>query len=349
MKNKWFLFILVGYGLAGCQATERAKTPLSEAADVIAVKVLPVQSATLRPEVNATGLLSTENEARYAFKIGGVIDRILVQEGQAFRRGQRLAVLKMSEINDQVAQAELGQEKARRDYQRVVNLYRDSVATLEQVQNAKTALDLARRSVNVVTFNQQYAYIVATSDGLVTKKLANEGEVIAPGTPVLAINETSRAGQWTLKLGLNDRDWAATALGNRATVTIDAFPGRTFTGVVFRKPTAADPGSGTFQVDLKLNLGGVRPSVGMFGKATINTSHARQQTVIPYEALIEADGNAAFVFVPVGRNRVRRVPVTIDRFDPQQVVIKQGLEQISAVVVSNSAFLNEQSSIQIVR
>ncbi|GAB2523002.1 efflux RND transporter periplasmic adaptor subunit [Spirosoma aerophilum] len=348
MKTTTFLLLAVATLGAGCRH-EQTHTALDDAPETIPVRVMATQSARVQPVVEATGLLTTENEARYGFKIGGIIDRIWVEEGQTFRKGQRLAALKITEIGAQREQAEIGLDKARRDYQRTANLYRDSVATLEQVQNAQTAFDIAQRSVSVVAFNQQYAYIYATANGVVTKKLANEGEVIGTGTPVLAINETTDNRDWTLKLGLNDRDWASVALGNRATVRIDAFPGRTFAGTVIRKPVVADLSSGTFEVEVRVDLAGVTPSVGMFGKATIQTGRSSQQTVIPYEALIEADGDAAFVYVPVGQNRVRRIPIQIEQFDPERVVVKHGLENIPAFVVSNSAFLNEQSTIRIIR
>ncbi len=349
MKTWTLLVSLSALPLTGCHREERVQTPLIGASQTIAVTVLPLQSVTLQGEVLATGLLSTRNEARYAFKIGGVIDRIWVQEGQAFQRGQRLAALKGGEINDQLRQAELAQEKAQRDYGRTMNLYRDSVATLEQLQNAQTTLELARKTTSLVAFNRQYAYIYATTDGFVTRKLANEGEVVSPGSPVLATNETAGPRAWTLKLGLNDRDWAKTAIGNRALVTVDAFPDRTFSGTLFRKSTAADPGSGTFGVEVNVDMAGVTPSMGMFGKARLYTGPPSRRTVIPYEALVEADGHNAFVYVPKGRNKVQRVPIVIDQFDEGHIVVKQGLERVRAIVVSNSAFLNESSTIQIVR
>ncbi len=337
----------------GCHEPQRTDTTLSEASDPIPVRVLPIQSTRVSADVQATGLLSTQNETRYSFKIGGVIDRIYVEEGQSVRRGQRLATLKQTEIGAQNEQAQLGLEKARRDYQRTASLYRDSVATLEQFQNAKTAFDLAQRSLQVVSFNQQYAHIVAGASGLVTRKLANEGEIISTGSPVLVINETAGPGDWTLNVGLNDQEWVRVAVGNPATVRIDAFPGRTITGRVVRKPTAADPGSGTFSVEIALSLAGVKPvihpSVGMFGKARIQTGRSSSHPTIPYEALVEADGNQAFVFTPVGSNRVRRVPIQIDAFNPRQVVVKGGLDSIASIVVANSAFLNEQSIIRIIR
>ena len=170
----------------GKQHTESSSLPNAE--EAIPVKLAPVQNLEKLNSITATGLLTTENEARYSFKIGGVIDHINVDEGQFFKKGRLLATLKITEIESQLAQANLGYEKAKRDFTRVSNLYNDSVATLEQLQNAKTGLDIARKTIDAIAFNKKYAYIYANSDGFVTKKIANEGEVISGGMPVLAIN-----------------------------------------------------------------------------------------------------------------------------------------------------------------
>jgi RND family efflux transporter MFP subunit len=331
-----------------CNNNQQAALPeLSQ--DTIPVTVAAVNTFAASGDIVATGVLATANETRYAFKIGGVIDRILVSEGQSIHKGQLLAALKLTEIDAQLSQASLAYEKAKREFTRTNNLYRDSVATLEQVQNAKTALDLAASATEAVTFNKQYARIYARTDGFVTKKLVNEQEVVSVGAPVLLINENTGPGGWTLRLGLPDKAWAAIELGQAATVTIDAFPGQSFPAVVFRKSPAADPASGSFQVELKLAVNGFRPAIGMFAKATIHSKTTSRFPAIPYDALIEADGNSAFVFIPDGDHKVRRVPVVIESFDNHAVFIKSGLENVSQVIVSNSAFLNEASTVHIIK
>lgn len=317
--------------------------------ETIPVKTTPVEQLESSSSIASTGLLSTENEARYSFKIGGVIERININEGQFFKKGQLLATLKITEIDAQVAQANLGYEKAKRDYTRANNLYRDSVATLEQLQNSKTGLDIAQRTVDAVVFNKKYAYIYAGADGFVTKKLANEGEVVNGGTSILAINETSGASDWVLKVGVTDKEWAAIEIGNKATVTLDAFADKTFEAFVFRKSQAADIGSSSFQIEIKVSLGNTRPAVGMFGKANIITKHDANVMVIPYGSLVEADGNKGFVFTTVGANRVKKVPVTILKFDNDKVYLKDKLVGIDRIVISNSAYLNEQSTIKIIQ
>lgn len=317
--------------------------------ETIPVKIAPVHTVSAAGDIIATGVLATANEARYAFKIGGVIDKIYVNDGQFFRKGQLLAALRLTEIDAQLSQASLAYEKAKRDFTRTSNLYRDSVATLEQLQNAKTGMELAARTLETVAFNKNFARIYAHADGFVTKKLLNENEVVSAGTPVFAINENTGSDGWTLRLGLSDKEWAAIELGKPASVAIDAFPGQSFPAVVFRKSQAADPASGSFQVELKVTIRGFRPAIGMFAKATIHTGSASQLPSIPYEALIEADGKDAFVFIPDGDHKVRRIPVVIESFDNHTVFIKSGLDNVPQVIVSNSAFLNDQSTIQIIK
>jgi RND family efflux transporter MFP subunit len=334
--------------MASCKEKHKEGSPIGEP-DIIPVKIAPVSTLGVPDHITATGLVSTEDEAKYAFKIGGVISRILVQEGQFFKKGQLLATLNSTEISAGLAQSSLGVEKAQRDYSRAVNLYKDSVYTLEQLQNTKTALDVAKKAREATAFNERYSKIYAASDGFVTKKTANEGEVIAEGMPVLLTNSTEQQNSYSLKVGVTDREWAIIKPGQTAKVTLDGYAGQTFDAIVFRKSQAADRELGSFQIELKLKLNGVKPAIGMFGKAEIATHQDKSVMAIPYGSLVEADGNKGFVFTTIGTNRVKRIPVTILKFDNENVYLKDKPEGIDQIVVSNSAYLNEQSTIKIIK
>jgi len=334
--------------LYSCNEEDKSKNPLGET-DVIPVKISAVSAFGLPHKINATGLVSTENEAKYSFKIGGVINRVLVEEGQFFKKGQLLATLNSTEISAGLEQASLNVDKTQRDYTRAVNLYKDSVFTLEQLQNTKTALDIAQKAKEAIAFNERYSKIYAASDGFVTQKIANEGEVIGAGTPVFIINETNGNNNYLLKVGVTDREWSAISPGQAAKVTLDGYAGKEIDAFVFRKSQAADRALGSFQVELKLKLKDIKPAVGMFGKAEISTNSDEHVNVIPYSSLVEADGDKAFVFAPEGTGKVRKIPVTISKIDNQQVYLREGLADVKEIVVSNSAYLNEKSTIKIIR
>ena len=348
MKKIIVIFFVFALTVTSCKRHDKENNALVNS-EVIAVKIAPVQLGETSNDVVATGLLTTENEARLSFKIGGVIDNIFVNEGEFIHKGQLLATLKTTEINSQLEQARLGYAKAKRDYDRLNHLYTDSVVTLEQLQNSKTALDIAQKTVDLISFNSKFASIISPANGFVTKKISNTGEIVNPGTPIVAINEANPQSNWLLKVGVSDKEWATVRIGQKATIELDALPGKIFEASVYRKSQAADPASGSFQIELKIRAGSEKLALGMFGKTTIVSGITAKSIVIPYDALIEADGNKAFVFVPSDSNRVKRIPVIIESFDNNAVVIKSGLENITEVIVSNSAFLNEKSIISIIK
>lgn len=349
MKNiKLFSIVSVISIFYSCKEEDKAKNSLA-VADVIPVKISSVSAFELPKKISATGLVSTENEAKYSFKIGGVISRVYVEEGQFFRKGQLLATLNSTEIAAGLAQSSLNVEKAQRDYERAVNLYKDSVFTLEQLQNTKTALDIAQKAKEAIAFNERYSQIFAAADGFVSQKIASEGEVIGPGMPVLAINETQGNNNYLLRVGVTDREWAIINVGQTATVTLDGYADKKVDAIVFRKSQTADHALGSFQIELKLKLKDIKPAVGMFGKAEIATNQDENVKVIPYGSLVEADGDRAFVFTPDGANKVKKIPVTISKIDNQQVYLREGLDGVKEIVISNSAYLNEKSTITIIR
>lgn len=332
--------------LAACsQSAEKEKIPA--AGQPVAVTIAPLQTGSLANTIEVSGLLHTEDESKLSFKIGGVIESVLVSEGDYVKAGQVLATLKNTEIASQVSQVELNVQKAQRDYQRVKNLYEDSVATLEQLQNAKTGLDIAKQGLSAAEFNKQYARIYAPSGGFVVKKLMGAGEIAGPGTPVLVLNNISASSHWILKAGVSDAQWAAIKNGDKAQVNFDAFPGKMFPATVTNRSLTADPSNGSFTVELRISFSGETPATGMFGKAVISTGKSSPTTIIPYAALLEADGENGYVFVTADKKTVKRIPVKIGRLYEDRVEILSGLESQTMVVVAGSAYLSDQSTIVI--
>ncbi len=345
MRNV-LIFVTIIFFSVACGSKANQQKPLIKDNN-IPVKLSPVLMNNNEHSIKVSGQLATENEARLSFKIGGVIDRIFVTEGQLIKKGQLLATLKSAEISAQVQQVQLSLEKAKRDYERVNNLYRDSVATLEQLQNAKTGMDIAQQSMQQIGFNQQYAKIYSTADGFVVKKMKNEGELADPGSPVIIASAVSNSSKWILNVGLTDKEWASVNIGDKAIIQFDAYPGKDFNAIVSRKALSADPVSGVFETELQVNFGNLQPAIGMFGKATIKVKKNITGYSIPYEALLEANGKSGFVFVTNDKKTVKRVQVQIGEISQQMVYIDSGLEGFEYVVISGSPYLNDGATITI--
>src|SRR5690606_23941034 len=151
-----FYYPYVGLGLllvlGACNSQNRDEAKALFDTDVIPVQVQPLTPMDTASIVMASGTFTTDDETVLSFTNWGIIQRITVKEGEVFKRGQLLAALEPTEIDASVRQSQLALEKAERDYRRAKQLYLDSVATLEQLENAQTAHEVAKAEAERATY-----------------------------------------------------------------------------------------------------------------------------------------------------------------------------------------------------
>ncbi len=144
----------------GCSRDAAGALPSRDAAAAVRVAAITRDGNVT---ITATGTLGAKDEIPLAFKIGGVVASVLVDEGARVKAGDRLAELDLREIDALVAKATAGAEKARRDAAPVERLYHDSVATLVQVEDAQTARTAAEADLRAARVNREFAVITATT------------------------------------------------------------------------------------------------------------------------------------------------------------------------------------------
>jgi RND family efflux transporter MFP subunit len=342
--------VVLAVVLFTCRKQEENKAkqnaPLSDET-AIAVKLTPVKESNSSLPIISSGLVSTETESKLSFRIGGIVDRIFVDEGESVVKGQLLASLVPTEIDAQVSQARNNVEKTKRDLERTQRLYKDSAATLEQIQNLQTAYDVANENFKIASFNKQFSSIHATTSGKVIRKFVNEGEQVSSGNPVFVINSAAQ-NDWIVKIGLPDVDWVRLKKGDRADITFDAYPDAVFEGEVSLISEGADAINGLYLVEVKIKPNGKKLASGLFARVAILPSEKHAIQSIPIEAVIEGYGKNAFVFVANADHKtVKKVPVTVAYFTGDSAFVSKGLENVSEVITAGSAFLTEFSTIQI--
>ena len=320
--------------------------PPSAAAATRSVAVAPVASTALADGVHAVGLLTPKDEARLAFKVGGVIESMRVEEGTRVRAGQLLAVLKQAEIGAAVEQARQASAKAERDLKRGQALYADGVAAEEQLQDLTTAARVAAAGLASAEFNASYARITAPANGVVLRKFAEANELVQAGQPVLIVGGDGRG--WVVRVGLADKDAVRVHVGDAARVSFDAWPGLGFDGRVSNLASSADPATGTFTVEIAVREAGVSFVQGLVAKVVVVPRAARVSRVLPVQALIEANGDEASVFVlRPGHDSVQRVAIRIGRLAEGQVEVLGGLAPDALVVIDGGAFLEDGERVRI--
>jgi RND family efflux transporter MFP subunit len=328
--------LLAGCGDAGDQAAAKSAAP---------VRVATVETASPAESLHAVGIVAPADEVRLAFKTGGMIRAINVEQGDHVRRGQLLATLADDEVAAAVAQAQAMADKAARDLERGRALLADEVATREEVEDLTTARSVADAALRSALFNARHARIEAPGDGVVLRRLAEADELVGAGQPVLIVGDTG--GGWIVRAALTDRDIVRVRSGAMAVVTLDAFPGKRFTATVAEISAAADPQTGTYEMKLAVDPQGEHFVQGLVAKVVIAGEEAAAVPVVPVTALLEADGHAALVFVVADGQVARRVAVQTGRLLGERIEIVAGLAPGDRVVTEGAAWLNDNDAVRV--
>jgi RND family efflux transporter MFP subunit len=335
-----FCFVLI---LLSCKGNQ----PKVSKAVRTKVTLSDVRNSALSVPIHSNGILVTAEEVRLSFKTGGIVAKLPVEEGRKVKRGELIAALDLSEIKAATDQAELGYEKALRDFERASNLYRDSVATLEQKQDAGTALELAKSRLATARFNLNHSEIVAPAGGIILKRLVKVNEIVGPGYPVIFFGSSDKL--WKVKASFSDKDIVKINPGDSAVITFDAWPDVKFPARVEQTGEIANPMTGTYEVELTLEKTGYRLASGFIGAVELYPSSTGTVKLIPVEAVVDADGNEGFVYFLSDDSTVSWIKVGIVSVIGTNLAVSGLPDNVQKVVTGGAAYLDNGEKVDVIR
>ncbi len=317
--------------LAGCEkkATEKAKTvqPLAPAA----VSVFQVTKAIADKQVEVVGTVQAVDQAEISAKISGNIIAFPVDLGSRVKQGELLAELSAGEISAQVQQAKAQLEQARRNLAREESLLKKNAATPETVKSLGDNSRIAEAAYRETMTMLDYTRITAPFAGIVTRKLANAGDLATPGKPLLHIEEANKLQVLT---DIPEAMILRITKGDRLKVFVPSI-GLTIEGTVAEVSPTADPSSRTAPIKLRLPA---NPNLrsGQFARVTLAMTQA-ETLVVPAAAVVPL-GQMERVFVVDGDTAKLRLVRTGARSD-NHLEILSGLSEGETVVIAGNAKL----------
>jgi len=345
MKNYKISLIVIFFSLSLWIACQNGEQPVKNR-QALPVKTIKAKTQTVDYKIYSSGLLASKNETRLSFKTGGIIGEIYFDEGQQVKKGQLLAALDLSEINARHQQAKIGLLKAERDFKRVAALYKDSAATYEQYQDAQTARDIARSNLKIADFNLKHSKIFAPEDGRILKRFMNEGEMAGPGNPFIVFGSTQN--KWIVRAGVTDKDILRLKLEDQALVSFDSYPGIKFMAEVSEIAAAANPASGTYEVEIRLMPESKKLLSGFTAKVEIIPSKKENYVVIPVESLVEGKEMSGYVYLlDEEDSSVKKQPVEIAYIMNEDIVLRSGLDDQQEIISEGTPYLFDGAKVQV--
>ena len=307
-------------------------------------------------EIRAPVDLRPREQADLLSKQIGYLSAVLVDRGDVVKKGQLLALVRPSELPDQLQaargqlqQAEAALEQARLNRARIGALAPAGVVSTQELQQSNTALLQAeaqeaalRASLQAVAVRLGETKIESPLDGVVMQRRFDAGALVGPQNG--AIMTVGKVDPLRVFVAVREQDSAQVVVGQQVLVELDARPGEEWRGAVVRLSPGFDPLTRTLDAEVHLPNpdGKLRP--GMYGRARIQVGLHKQSLVVP-ESAVQLSGGQRFLFVIDGGKAQRRA-VTIGIDGGTVLEIVSGLKPDEQIVVAGSDALSDGSPVR---
>lgn len=324
------------------------------------VQAAPIDRAVER---NAEVAYNANRYARLSSRAGGAVAEILKDLGAPVKKGDILAVVESADLGAAKSElllaletVKLWQANATRERSLVdkgVGLEREALEAETKATEARIAADRERQRLRSFGLSKgqidaverdgdtsSSLELVAPFDGTVVERNAVIGEVVEPGTPLLAVADTGT--MWAL-VDLADSDLAVVRLGQDATVAVDGLPGRRFPGRLTWISTQLDPKTRTLKARVELDNGDGMLRANMFGRARISAGRSDVAVTVPKEA-VQWEGccNVAFVRSDASGTTFRPVRLVIAYDAGDRYEVASGLKPGDTIVTRGSFILKNE-------
>jgi membrane fusion protein, multidrug efflux system len=290
-----------------------------------------------------TGNVAPAQQATIFSKVSGTLERVLVDMGTPVRQGQLLALIDTTELYQQYQQASATYQNAQLNFRRTKELFEQNLVAKQDLDNSDAAAKIARANFEAAQTRLSYARITAPFSGYITRRFLDPGALVP----------TNNASLFTLmdlenlKIVINvlEKDIPQVAQGKQATITVDAFPGKEFPGVVTRYSEAVDLSTRTMAVEIDISNREHILKPGMFANVILLLGQRKGALMVPTVAL-QKDDQGYYLYTAAGDTAHRvRTPIGIEQNGRTEVV--SGLDTSKLVITTGQQFVKDRGPVNI--
>lgn len=322
------------------------------------VTTVRVEARDVPVEIRAPVDLRPIAQVEVGSKALGYLDAVLVERGDKVKKNQLLALVRPSDLPDQLAaarsaltQAQAATALARINKERAERLAPSGVVSQQELQNATTALATseaqlasAQSQASALAVRLGETRIDSPLEGVVSARRLDPGALVGPTAGTGSIVTIDRIDTLRVFVPVNEREVGSLRVGQEARLDLDAYPGRPFPGRVVRIAPSFDPGTRTIDAEVQLANAAGELRAGMYGRAAIVTAVHPAAVVAPASA-IQLSSNRAYVFV-VREGKARRLEVQLGVDGGDWLEVRSGLAAGEELVTAGSDGLSDGSPVR---
>ncbi len=340
MDKKWWGLLLVGLLAIGggwyYHSSAQAKTQ-------DAYTLGAVTKGNISVTIDATGTIEPVESVDLSATVSGTLQEVLVKQNEAVKKGQTIAVIESKAATSALKQAENTLANKESYFNRLNKLYEDGAISYQDMDNARLEYLNSQAAYDKAQADVNDTIIYAPMDGTIIGEPMKVGATVSQGlSSQMIIATVADLSEMEIQLLVDETDIGEISLGQGVEFTVDAYPERTFHGVVdniSKKETSSSSSSSSsvvyYTVYVTINrdeLEGLYPS--MTARAEIKGRETKDALIVPVTA-IRSDATGSYVYKKSGKG-VEKVYVTTGITTNSQVEITKGLSEGDEIVVSGT-------------
>lgn len=320
--------LLAALLLAACgnNAAPPAAEPVRPA---LVQKLVPVAGSAAN---TYPGEIRARFETDMAFRIPGKIVSREVEVGSAVAAGTVLARLDPADAGLRLSQAEAQLALALADVKRLRDLRTKNFISQSALEAKETEFKSLTAQADLARNQAAYAILRADRPGVVTAVSAEQGQVVAPGQPVVRL---ARPEELEVVVDIPENRRQEFRAAQQLSIMLWASPGKHYRGRLRELAPAADAATRTFRAKVSVLEPDVEVRLGMTANVVLGSNAGKEIFVLPLSALTRIDSKpAVWVFDPATQAVSPRSVSLSDFSGEDQVSIADGLKAGEIVVIA---------------
>lgn len=321
-------------------SSSKASSPLDSPAGEIVPKV-SVAKASLK-EVPQDESYSSSVEAfatnNIAPQSGGRIQKINVEVGDFVTKGAVLA--EMDKV--QLDQTRLALVNDSTEFTRIKGLYAEGAVSQSDYEAMELAYNVRKSTYANLLEN---TILRAPISGVITARNYDRGDLYAMAQPIFVLQQISPV---KLYVGISESDYTRVKRGDNVLITVDALPGKKFTGRITRINPTINAMTHTVSVEVQVPNASRELRPGMYAKVVVNFA-SRRSVVVPDVSVVKQQGSGQrIVYVLNPDNTVEVRVVELGRHVGGEYELLSGVSDGETVVLKGQASLRSGVKVEVV-
>lgn len=330
-----FTPLIAAIFLMSCGGSDQS-TSDSESLQKARVRVQEVQLVSVNQTSTFTASVEADKVNNIAPAIGGRIRDIRVDVGSYVKQGQALVTMDQANLTQQQTQV----ATLKRDYERYSELYEVGGISKQQLDQAKTQLDVAETALSNLGENTT---LISPVSGVVTARNYDPGD-IAMQLPILTIQSINPV---KVKINISESYYSRVTTGMQVEIQADAIGDEVFKGTVSLIHPTLDPISHTFVVEVTVPNSDQRLRPGMFARVKMNFGTNDRPLLSDIAVLKQTGSNDRYVFLEDNGTAIYTLVELGARIDDKYEILS-GLNEGDRVIVQGNTDLINGDQVEVI-